>query len=47
MDPKEKKLILEQIKNLESLIDNASSDNKRMVPKWRQEIENLKSRLTF
>jgi len=47
MDQKEKNLILEQIRNLEDLIANVSQDNRHMVQKWKQEIANLKSRLTF
>jgi hypothetical protein len=46
MNEGERQQILEQIRNLESLIANASSDNADMR-RWKQEIENLKSRLNF
>lgn len=46
MDERDKQHILEQIRNLESLIANASPGNPD-IRRWKQEIENLKSRLTF
>ena len=46
MNEKERNLILEQIRNLEDLLKNASPGNPD-IPRWKQEIANLKSRLTF
>lgn len=42
----ERQQILEEIRNLESLIANASSGNPD-IPRWKQQIANLKSRLNF
>jgi len=42
----ERQQILEQIRNLESLIANASPGNPD-IRRWKQKIENLKSRLNF
>ncbi len=45
MNQKEVELIKQQIRNLEELIrQNAGSSE---IPKWKQEIANLRSRLTF
>jgi len=46
MNEKEKALILKQIRDLQDLIDGASHGNPD-IPRWRQMIENLKSRLNF
>lgn len=45
MNPKEKELIKQEIRNLEELVrQNVGSSE---IPKWKQEIANLRSRLTF
>ena len=46
MSDKEKAQIREEIRNLQSLIDHANPGNPD-IPRWRQQIENLKSRLNF
>lgn len=45
MNEKERKLILAQIANLEAMI--ANDPNGKEANNWRQEVANLKARLTF
>jgi hypothetical protein len=46
MNANERKLIEQQIRNLQELINNASKDNPK-IKEWQQQIANYKARLTF
>ena len=46
MNQKEVELIKQQIRNLEELIRQANPGNSD-ISRWKQEIANLRSRLTF